>query len=79
MDAPVNKLYLYSIIFLLIIINISTIIKVDNELLKGKRFTYEDWVMLYNICNKKGGPKESLINRIYEDQKTDFRDFILGK
>ena len=79
MDAPKNKLYLYSIIFSLIVINLTLIMKIDVEYLKGKRFTYEDGVILYNICVKKWGNKETLIDRVYEDKKTDFRDFILWK
>lgn len=46
---------------------------------QGKRFSYEDGVMLYEICQKKWWPKQSLIDRIYEEKRTDFREFILWK
>lgn len=73
-----SKLYLISIIFLLIIINLTLIVKVD-VLRNEKYFTYEDGIMLYNICQKKWGSKETLIRKVYENKNTDFREFLLGK
>jgi hypothetical protein len=65
------------IIIVLVFTNLSIISKLDAGLLEGKRFTYEDGVVLYNICQKNGGSKEALVNRIYEGKNTDFREFIL--
>lgn len=79
MEATKSKLYLIGIIFLLVVINLTLIIKIDVAIFKNKAFTYEDGIVLYNICNKKGGSKETLINRIYENKTTDFREFLLGK
>ena len=79
MEKEKSKLYLIAVIFLLIIINVNLIIKVDSYMLEWKRFTYEDWVALYNICQKNWGPKDTIRNRIYEDNNTDFREFILWK
>lgn len=78
METTKTKLYLVATIFLLIVINLLTIIKTD-RFLRNKPFTYEDGIVLYNICQKNGGSKELLINRIYEDNNTDFREFLLGK
>lgn len=79
METIKTKLYLVTIIFVLIILNLTLVAKIDLADLKSKKFTYEDGVMLYNICQKNGGSKETLIKRIYEDKNTDFREFILGK
>lgn len=78
METTRTKLYLAVIVFILIIINLLTIIKVD-RVLKNKPFTYEDGIVLYNICQKNGGSKELLINRVYDGKNTDFREFLLGK
>jgi hypothetical protein len=79
MDKTRSNIYLISTVFLLIIINLTLIVKIDVANLQGKRFTYEDGVLLYNICQKHGGSKDTLIKRVYEDKNTDFREFILGK
>ena len=78
METTKSKVYLISIIFILIIINLTLIVKVDVAR-NQKYFSYEDGVMLYNICQKKGGSKEALIKKIYENKNTDFREFLLGK
>lgn len=78
METNKNKAYLISIIFILIILNLTLIVKVDVAR-NQKYFTYEDWIVLYNICQKKSGSKETLINKIYENKNTDFREFLLGK
>jgi len=78
METTKHKFYLYAIIFFLAVINLTIITKVDT-VLKDKPFTYEDGVALYNICQKHGGQKDTLVKRVYEGKNTDFREYILGK
>jgi hypothetical protein len=78
MGTAKNNLYLFAIIIILTILNISLIVEAD-KVFKEKPFTYEDGVALYNMCKKKGGSKEAMYNRVYEDKRTDFREFLLGK
>ena len=79
METTKSKFYLIITIFLLIVINLTIIVKIDVSNLQWKRFTYEDGILLYNICQKNWWSKTALIDRIYEDKKTDFREFLLGK
>ena len=74
-----NNYYLGFIIMLLVIMNLTLIVKIDSQHNAGKRFTYTDCVVLYKICSKNGWDKTKLINRIYEGKNTEFREFLLGK
>lgn len=75
------KIQTYTTIIVMILISIVLYqaSQVSEFLNAWKRFTYEDGVYLYEICSKKWGQKDSLINRIYENKNTDFREFILWK
>lgn len=73
-----NNMVLGAIILFLIAININISVKTA-KVLQEKAFTYEDGIVLYNLCKKKGGSKGSLYNRIYEEKNTEFREFLLGK
>ena len=42
------------------------------------RFTFDDWVVLFNICSQKTWPKVSVINKLYWDKQTDFKTYLLN-
>ena len=79
MERRKINLYLILTIFVLVLLVLMQSVKIDQEMKKWRRFTYEDWVYLYYICNKKPWPKESLVDKIYSTNNTDFREFILWK
>lgn len=77
-----NCYLLVPLVVIMVIINFLTISKTnifleENE--KNKKIYYEDLIYIYEVCNKKWWDKTSLRNRIYEDKKTEFREFILWK
>lgn len=45
---------------------------------QGERFTAQDWMILYQICEGKKFSDEDLLI-IYWDKKTDFKNFLLNK
>lgn len=49
-----------------------------NEVKEKKGFTYKDWQVLYEICNKKSWPKTKFILQTYWSEETDFKNFLLG-
>jgi len=72
-----SNLHLLLIVIVLVFTNLYLVSQVDLAFMKARHFTYEDGVALYNICQKNGGNKDTLIKRIYEDKNTDFKEFIL--
>ena len=74
-----NSFYLWGTILFLILLNFSLIVRIDSYHNYGKRFTYTDGVALYKICNKKPWNKDSMINRLYWEKNTDFKEFLQGK
>lgn len=49
-----------------------------NTVKMQKSFTYKDWQVLYEICNKKSWSKTSFILKSYWSEDTDFKNFLLG-
>ncbi|MCK5867554.1 MAG: hypothetical protein KAG14_04075 [Mycoplasmataceae bacterium] len=45
---------------------------------QGKRFTFKDWKVLYNICVSKKIDK-SYIKGLYWDRNTEFKKFLLSQ
>jgi len=69
--------FIISIVILLIIMNLVLISKMDMFKKKGKRFTYTDWVVLYNLCKTKE-TKEDIL-KLYWSKDTDFKEYLLSK
>lgn len=76
MEKLKNNCYLFIAIIILIIANITLISKVDIFNKEGKRFTYQDWLVLYKICQKNWGSKDKIIKEIYQWNNTDFKKFL---
>ena len=87
-----NKLHWTTRIFFIIIfttlifLNLSLSIKNEELNLKIEKhlnilniFTLEDWIILYDFCEKKPWPKLSTIVRVYWDKQTDFKNYLLEK
>jgi len=73
------KAYLLIIIFILVALNWTLVIRLDEFKKTWPRFTYQDWLILYEICNKKWWSKEKKIQMIYWETETDFKKFLLSK
>lgn len=75
---------LYSIIFFfvfLILLLINWIASLSDRLTQIEKsgFSLTDWKILYNICNKKKWSKTSLILKMYWEQETSFKEYLLKK
>ncbi len=59
--------------------------RIDTQLNLKNGFTFEDWVMLYESCQKKPWPKLKRIINLYKDKVTNeykqtaFKDYLLEK
>ena len=73
------KIYIWLIIIFLWYLNIHIALELDNQLKVWKRFTYEDWLALYNSCSLKPWPKTKKLIEIYWDKQTDFKNYLLLK
>ena len=72
-----SRIMLLIIISLLIIANLALLQKLDEHAELGTRFTFQDWVMLYNICQTKEWVDLKKIVETYWNKQTDFKNFIL--
>ena len=67
------------IIFVVISMNLYQWIKISEFQETWNRFTYEDWIALYNSCDLRTWPKTKMIIDTYWDKQTDFKNFLLLK
>lgn len=73
------KVYLLFIIGILVLLNLTIVVKLGTFTDTWERFTYEDWLALYEICKKHPWPKEKKIKTVYWESMTKFKEFLLAK
>lgn len=73
------KVYLLFIIGILVLLNLTIVVKLGTFTDIWERFTLQDGLILYEICNKKWWSKEKKIFEVYQDKETPFKEFLLAK
>jgi len=71
------KIYIALIFFILWFANIFLLLKLDEQITVWKRFTYEDWLILYKLCMTATGTTLNDVVWIYWNNQTDFKNYIL--
>lgn len=71
-----NKIFLSSVIIMLIMMNLSLVIRYEKFVDAWNRFTLADWLYLYEACKKKSWSKATLKATLYPDWLTPFQEYI---